>query len=169
MGGQDQRGRICVFGGGRRVCLKGNDKALTHLATTPTDSLSKIKKKQKQKKHRFFKPLHRRLCKQAGFSVQHQPIICPVCGWARGRKPIVKQSLSGWVISSGNPTEISLKCSYDPFVVTELSLQYTQRTTRWSQRNQDKNILSVKRKNLNLSACYRGTVPSSYMKTFYTH
>lgn len=43
-------------------------------------------------------PNHRRERKPAGFSVQHQPSICLVCGGATGCKHIVKKYLRGKVI-----------------------------------------------------------------------
>lgn len=46
---------------------------------------------KKKKKNKIPQTLHRRPCKQVGFSVQRQPIIGPICGQGTGNKKGLKR------------------------------------------------------------------------------
>lgn len=70
----------------------------THSGTALTDSRLIISK-WFNRQWMLLNPLHRRPCKQAGFSVQHQPIIWVACGRAKGFKGIfgrLNHSTGGW-------------------------------------------------------------------------
>lgn len=75
-------------GGAGSMCQEGigtlqivRQGTFTHSATALTDSLL-IATKNYWTERNILKTPHRRRCKQAGFSVQHQPITCVICGWA---------------------------------------------------------------------------------------
>lgn len=88
-----------IWGQGVRGTLQIMRKGtFTHSGTALTDSRLIISK-WFNRQWMLLNPLHRRPCKQAGFSVQHQPIIWVACGRAKGFKGIfgrLNHSTGGW-------------------------------------------------------------------------
>lgn len=85
-------------------------------------------------------PNHRRERKQAGFSVQHQPSICLVCGGATGCKHIVNKYLRGKVITVNDHLVTSLiRNALSPFCGSFLccsTLEDPQGDARGAKLNQ---------------------------------